>query len=126
MKVYEIALLLGASSLAGAAADQRLADAAKLGDREIVRSLLRQHADVNAPQGDGATAISWAVHKNDIETADLLIRAGANVNAANAYGITPLYLACLNGNPAMVEKLLKAGANPNATLPSGETVLMRA
>jgi ankyrin repeat protein len=126
MKVYEIALLLGASSLAGAAADQRLADAAKLGDREIVRSLLRQHADVNAPQGDGATAISWAVHRSDLETTDLLIRAGANVNAANAYGITPLYLACLNGNPAMVEKLLKAGANPNATLPSGETVLMRA
>jgi ankyrin repeat protein len=79
---------------------------------------------VNAAQPDGATALAWAAHSNDLETAELLIRAGANVNAANDYGVTPLSLACTNGNAAMVNALLAARANPNAALAAGETVLM--
>ena len=68
---------------ASAAADLPLVDAAMKGDTAAVRSLLRQKVDVNAPQPDGATAIAWAAHRNDLETADLLIAAGADVNAAN-------------------------------------------
>jgi ankyrin repeat protein len=106
------------------AADLRLVDAAKSGDREAVRSLLKQHVDVNAPQADGATPLSWAAYQDDLEAADLLIAAGANVNAANDYATTPLMLACTNGSAGMVDRLLKAGANPNAAAWSGETVLM--
>jgi ankyrin repeat protein len=103
----------------------RLVDAVEHQDKAAVRSLLQQHADVNAGQADGATALHWAAHWDDAETADLLIRAGANVNAANEYGVTPLALACDNGNATMVEKLLNAGANPNVkVLESGETPLM--
>jgi ankyrin repeat protein len=115
--------LLAAS--AGMAADLRLVDAAKSGDKETVRSLLKQHVNVNAPEGDGATALSWAAYQDDLETADLLIAAGANVNAANDYADTPLMLACVNGSEGMVNKLLKAGANPNAATWTGETVLMQ-
>jgi ankyrin repeat protein len=109
---------------AGMAADPRLVDAAKSGDKEAVRSLLKQRVDVNAPQADGATALSWAAYQDDLEAVDLLIAAGANVNAANDYATTPLMLACTNGSTGMVNKLLKAGANPNAAAWSGETVLM--
>ncbi len=119
-----IVALLSASSLAAAGSDLRLADAEKIRDREAVRSLLKQHADVNASQADGSTALAWAAHWNDVETAELLIRAGANVNAANDYGVTPLSLACTNANAAMVEKLSSAGANPNAAQWTGETPLM--
>ena len=91
-----------------------------------VRALLNQHADVNAPQVDGMTALHWAAYHDDVEIAGLLLRAGANVKAANRYGVTPLSLACTNGNGAMVELLLKAGADPNAALPGGETPLMTA
>jgi uncharacterized protein len=119
-----IAMLLPAAVLS--AADQRLVEAAKQGNKALVRSLLQQKADVNAPQGDGATALFWAVHHGDAEITDLLIRAGANVNAANAYGVTPLNLACSGTNPALVERLLAAKANPNSATPSGETVLMTA
>ena len=119
-----IALLLGVSTLV--AADQRLVEAAKQGNKALVRSLLRQKVDVNTPQGDGATALFWAVHHGDAEITDLLIRAGANVNAANAYGITPLNLACSGTNSGLVEKLLAAKANPNSAAPSGETALMTA
>jgi ankyrin repeat protein len=118
--------LLSIPSLFGAEADARLAEAAKTSDRAAIRTLLSAHIDVNAPQVDGTTALHWAAHRDDVETASLLVRAGANVKAANRYGVTPLSLACTNGSAAMVELLLNAGADPNSALPGGETALMTA
>ncbi len=121
-----LAVLLPAVSLLGAAASD-VADAAMKGNRDAVRSLLQQNANVNAPQVDGTTALHWAVRADDLETADLLIRAGANVSAANRDGATPLLLAAVNGNAAMLEVLIKAGADPNAPLTKyGDTALMMA
>jgi ankyrin repeat protein len=123
-----LALLLVAGTAAtAAAASSPMADAAMKQNREAVRLLLRQKADVNAPQVDGTTALHWAVRLDDLDTADLLIRAGAKVSAANREGVTPLQLAALNGNAPMIEKLVKAGADPNAPLStSGDTALMLA
>ncbi|MBZ5610449.1 MAG: ankyrin repeat domain-containing protein [Acidobacteriia bacterium] len=121
-----LGLLLAALAAAAAVGDQRLVDAAKAQDTAAVRALLKQRANVNAAQGDGATALHWAAHWDDRATAELLIRAGANANAADDEGVTPLSLACLNGSAAMVEQLLKAGANPNLTQLNGETPLMTA
>src|SRR5580765_6019254 len=124
--VHGLVAVLAVASTA-AAASSPVADAAQRQNREAVRSLLRQKADVNAPQVDGTTALHWAVRLDDLDTADLLIRAGAKVGAANREGVTPLQLAALNGNAAMIEKLVKAGADPNASLtPSGDTALMLA
>src|SRR5437867_10538893 len=108
----------------GATNDLRLIQSVKNKDVTAVRALLKGRADVNATQGDGATALHWAVHYDDLATTDLLLRAGARVNVANDLGVTPLYLACTNRNASMVEKLLGAGANANARLLNGETVLM--
>ena len=118
--------LLSTVAVYAAAPDARLADAAEKMDRALVRTLVQQRVDVNAPQADGMTALHWAAYQNDRETAELLVRAGANVQAANRYGVTPLSLACANGDAALVDTLLKAGANPNAALPGGETPLMTA
>lgn len=90
-------------------------------DRAAVQALLKQRAKVNAPQPDGSTALAWAAHWNDLDTADALLRAGADANLANDYGVTPLALACLNGNLAMVQKLVAAKANPNALAQTGDT-----
>ena len=117
------ALIVCAPLLAAEA--PRMADAAAKQDKVTLRALIRDKADVNAPQADGATALHWAVHWDDSEAVDSLLRAGANVNAKNDYSATPLSLACTNGNSAVVEKLLSAGANPNAAAASGETPLMR-
>src|SRR5438105_1831353 len=76
----------------------RLADAEKAQDKEAVRSMLRQGADVNAPQSDGATALHWAAHWDDLDAADLLLRRGAKPNVANDLGVTPLALAASNGS----------------------------
>src|SRR5438309_10890186 len=92
--IWWLAPLLSISSYAATSSDLRLVDAAKNRDHEAVRSLLKQHVDVNTSQADGATALAWAAHWDDLEGADLLIRAGANVNAANSYVVTPLSLRC--------------------------------
>ena len=97
-----------------AAADARLINAIRAKDVDAVRALLKQRVDVNAPQGDGTTALHWAAHVNDLTIADLLIRAGARGAVANENGFTPLHLACTNRNGAMVERLLAARADANA------------
>jgi ankyrin repeat protein len=106
--------------------DAPLADAVQRRDAQAVLSLLRQKVDVNAPQGDGATALHWAAYLEDAETTALLIRAGAHVSTPNNYGVTPLVLASQNGNAAVLEQLLKAGADPNSAVRSQETPLMLA
>ena len=118
--------IVAASSggLRAASGDLRLVEAVKGQNREAVRALLAQQLDVNATQGDGATALHWAVHWDELDTAELLIQAGANVNAANDYAVTPLVLACTNANAAMVELLLVAGADATAALETGATALM--
>jgi ankyrin repeat protein len=110
--------------LCGASGDLRLLDAVKRRDAKALAALLGQHADVNAAQPDGATALAWAAFLGDDKAADLLLAAGAKVNVANEYGETPLTLACANGDAALAVKLLKAGANANAARWDGETALM--
>jgi ankyrin repeat protein len=101
-------------------------DAVKQGNLPAVKALLQKRADVNAPEGDGATALHWAAYRNDADMVDLLIKSGAKVNQANDLKITPLYLASAGGNAAIVEKLLRAGADPEAASEAGVTPLMEA
>src|SRR5688572_7273510 len=120
-----MALVLALSgATAGDVAAPPLVEAAKKADREALRALIKDGADVNAVDGDGSTALLWMSHWDDTESAELLIRAGADVNLANDLGATPLWAASMNGSPAMVQQLLAAGANPNLTLRLGESPLM--
>src|SRR3954463_10544326 len=66
-----------------------VANAARVQDKAALRALIRQKADVNAVMPDGATALHWAAHWDDLESASLLLKAGANVNAKNDYDVTP-------------------------------------
>src|SRR5204862_227535 len=77
-----------------------------------------------AAEADGASALAWAAHRDNVTVANLLIRAGADANKANDYGVTPLTLACINRSGPMVDALLKGGANPNAAQETGETPLI--
>jgi ankyrin repeat protein len=122
-----VSVLVGASILAAAGVDStRLVNAVKNRDLATVRTLLKQHADPNAPDVDGTTPLIWAAHNGDSETGRLLIAAGANVKATNRYGVNALIEAATLGDATMMEALLKAGADPNATYGAGETPLMLA
>lgn len=109
-----------------AATTLSLPDAVEQRDGAAVRALLQQRVDVNAPQGDGTTALHWAARWDDLETAGLLLRAGADVNSKTDLGVTPLWLASQTGSARMVQALLASGADASAALVSGETMLMRA
>jgi uncharacterized protein len=126
-KTTGLALIAFAVAGTAVAAERAtLADAAERRDRAAIRAQLTRGVDVNETQTDGTTALHWAAHYDDAETAAVLVKAGANVNAANRYGVPPLALACTNGNVAVVRLLLEAGANPNVTMKGGETPLMLA
>jgi ankyrin repeat protein len=118
--------LFAAAAFAASIDKAPLADAVQRQDFAAARTLLTQHADVNATLSDGSTALLWAAHWDDAPLVDLLLRAGAKAQAANRYGISPLLEACENGDAAIVEKLLQAGADPNTAQPEGETALMTA
>ena len=118
--------MLCVSSLGAAGSGSPLADAVQRRDHQAVLSLLKQRADVNAPQSDGATALHWAAYLEDPDATALLIQAGAKVDTPNNYGVTPLALASGNGNAAVIDRLLKGGADPNGAVRAGETPLMLA
>src|SRR4051794_27658839 len=111
-------------AVSASASNLPLIDAVKEQDRKAFEHLIQKHADVNAPQPDGATALSWAVYLDQNDMVDSLLNAGAKVNVADEYGETPLTLACQTGNSAVIQKLLRKDANPNAARWNGETALM--
>lgn len=119
-------VLLAAAGLS-APEDRRLADAAERGDAAAVRLLLQEKAEVNAAQGDGMTALHWAIYRDDLDMARSLIAAGADTNALNRLrSLTPLLIASTNGSAPAIQLLLNAGAEPNLGNAEGTTPLMLA
>jgi ankyrin repeat protein len=107
--------------------DTRLADAAEEGNRDAVRTLIAQKADVNSAQGDGTTALHWAAYNDDVEMAKLLVAAGASVKATTRVdSLTALFMAAKNGSAPMIEVLIKAGADADFADEHGTTPLMLA
>src|SRR5262245_41314040 len=114
LAIYAASALLMSSILGAAASSSPVADSAMRGDRDGLRDLLKQGADVGAAQGDGMTALHWAAERGDAAMADMLVYAGANVSAVTRIGqYTPLQLASRSGSAAVVAALLKAGADPS-------------
>ena len=101
--------------LSAAPASMTVAEAARRGDRDAVRTLLKEGADVSGAHGDGMTALHWAADHGDAELVEMLVYAGANVAAVTRIGqYTPLHLASKAGHAAVVTALLKAGAAVDA------------
>ncbi len=59
-----------------------------------------QGVDVKARDAQGATALLWAAHDDDVEQAKKLLAAGADPKAANDYGATPMSEAAALGSAA--------------------------
>jgi ankyrin repeat protein len=119
------ALAVRAGGVAHAAPSAEVADAAMRGDHDQVLDLLEHGADANEAQGDGMTALHWAVTNEDVDTARSLIYAGANVHATTRLNaVTPLWLAAESGEAAMVYTLLDNKADADAPNSAGVTPLM--
>jgi ankyrin repeat protein len=125
LTTFAITVLCMTGFLAAAPSSAPVADAAMRGDRDAVRGLLKQGADVSAARGDGMTPLHWAAERGDAAMTEMLVYAGANVAAVTRIGeYTPLHLAAKSGSAAVVQALLKAHADVNArTTTSGVTAL---
>jgi uncharacterized protein len=111
------------------AREPSLAEAVKAGDRAIAiamidKAMIDKKVNVNAPAGDGSTALLWAAHNGDADLVDRLLKAGAAVKVKNDFGATPMSEAALAGNTAVIERLLIAGADPDSPNADGQTALM--
>ena len=117
-----MAWALGATAADSAVRDLRLIQAAQRDDIQAAKDLAGM--DVNARAPDGATALHWAAHNDDLALAELLIRRGAKVDSVNDLGVTPLWVAASNSDAAMVQRLLDARADPNIAPPTNGSPLM--
>lgn len=101
--------------------------AARTGQTELIRELVREGADPDLRDDgpNGWAPLHHAVHKGRLEAVRALLAAGAHVDAgaSRSNGITPLMLACAQGEPEIVDTLLAAGADPHAKQRGDETAL---
>ena len=106
-------VVLSASTLHAAAGAASIADAAMRGEKADVLALIKQGADVNAPQGDGVTALHWAARQGDVDLVSALVAAGANARSTTTFGAyTPLHLAAERGAASVVTAALRSTRAP--------------
>ncbi|MFL2856649.1 MAG: ankyrin repeat domain-containing protein [Pseudohongiellaceae bacterium] len=122
--IYNILISLFLTWPSAVMAQTPLIEATKNQNADEVERLLAQGVNINEPQGDGATALHWAIYRNDERITGLLLGQGANPNTSDDHGVSPLSLAALNANPLLVDLLIDKGADVNAARSSGETSLM--
>ena len=84
---WAIGLALGTAVAADSGSS--LIQAVRSGAIDRVRELLRTGVDVNASQGDGATALHWAVHRSDLAATELVAIVLVVVASAGALSTTP-------------------------------------
>jgi len=68
------------------AAGTPLIDAVRSRDAARVKALVKSREDVNAPQGDGSTALHWAAHLDDAARVDYLIESRRRVLRQTEHG----------------------------------------
>ncbi|KXZ42313.1 hypothetical protein GPECTOR_163g141 [Gonium pectorale] len=86
--------------------------AARRGDVEEVRALLRAGADKDAQDEGEWTPLHRAAENGHVVAVRALLQAGANTDARDSTNQnSPLYLAAQNGHVEVVKALLQAGAD---------------
>ncbi len=81
------------------------------GDREKVRSLIAQGADVNGRYRYNSPLLNYAAYRNDFQMAELLLDAKADPNVINEKGWGPLAIALTKGGASFGRLMLAHGAS---------------
>ena len=82
-------------------------EAAKAGDLEKVKALLKDNPDlVFSKDTNGWTPLHFAADEGHKEVVAFLLVNKANINAKNNYEFTPLHLASMHGRMDVAELLL--------------------
>ncbi|MHB9147493.1 MAG: ankyrin repeat domain-containing protein [Candidatus Amoebophilus sp.] len=88
---------------------------------EVVKSLLENGANPNAPDNYNRTPLDWAIFSNNLDAVKLLVEAGGDCNAVcGEYGYRPLHQAAVSKNIDTVKYLLQKGADKGLLNSNGE------
>jgi ankyrin repeat protein/acetyl esterase/lipase len=99
--------------------------AARNGQKELVKVLIANGADVNA-KDNWFTPLFYTFRCGDKELVEFLIDNGADVNAKGRWGRTPLYYAAGRGDKELIELFIAKGADVNVKDPTSNTPLHNA
>jgi hypothetical protein len=103
---------------------QTLHGAIAKGENATALKLLESGVDIEAKDpGSGASALHYAVMKDNIALVGLMLRRGADVNSRTRSGTTPLHTAVLYGRLEVAQLLIEKGAEIDARSASGATPL---
>ncbi|XP_078695295.1 ankyrin-1-like [Branchiostoma floridae x Branchiostoma belcheri] len=108
------------------ALETELCSAARAGDEETVKKLLKQGVDVNCKDDwTGNTPLHYAALGGQVGVAELLLKAGARVRVDSRDGIenTPLHYAAFGEHVGVADLLLKAGSQVDSRDVFGNTPL---
>uniref|UniRef100_A0A8C7WHN7 Neurogenic locus notch homolog protein 1 n=1 Tax=Oncorhynchus mykiss TaxID=8022 RepID=A0A8C7WHN7_ONCMY len=89
--------------------------AARLAVEGMVDELINCHADANAIDDFGKSALHWASAVNNVDAAMVLLKNGANKDMQNNKEETPLFLAAREGSYETAKVLLEHFANREIT-----------
>jgi len=83
--------------------DQLIIPAARQGENEVIRELIKRGADINFRDEKGYTPLIIACYNNRLETARLLLDSGANIDEGDSGGNTALMGASFKGYLPIVD-----------------------
>ena len=106
---------------AGDARTEVFLKAAERGSVGRVNELISEGVGIDAPDGNGFTALHLAADRGHDEMVKNLILKGASVAVKDKLGNTPLHLAALRGHDKTVRELLVGGAARGVTNNEGKT-----
>lgn len=98
-------------------------------EKSVVQLLICFEAAVNTIDKYGATALHYAVDRNNLAIVRILLKAGADIDARDPNGNTPLLRNIIrydnkdHAGWVMVRLLLEEGATPNIRNNAGYTAL---
>ena len=106
--LVELMLKKGQSADVPACSEMRLTPillATVNGKEDIVKILIKYHADIEAKDNHGANALMYACYRQNLGLVKILADAGANVNSRGHTGTTPLMIAANQGNRSISQFL---------------------
>ena len=110
--LFHLAVVLIALAWNGPAFCDEIHEAAKAGDLEKVRTLLRANPDlVFSKDDDGETPLTLAAYEGHKDMVEFLLVHKAEVNAEDIKGQTPLHQAAKYGHKDVVKLLRQHGGH---------------
>jgi hypothetical protein len=82
----------------------------KVGDRDVIRFLVDQGADIDGLNPEGETPLTFAIRHDQLQPTKQLIRAGADINKPNSHKQSPLALATARNNQDIIRFIKRQGA----------------